>query len=280
MPVVLQAFLGFLVCAALSLTVYAVVLRRRRAGRRRAWLESAPFPPAWGAILRRNMPAYRRMPGDSRERLERKVMRFLSEKTFEACGGLRRVTDEMAVTIAGHACLLIVGRAGDAAYPWLSTVLVYPDSFHSAAEAREAGPEGVRSGGGEARVGESDARGAVALSWLEIRNNVAFAGNGRNVILHEFAHQLDGEDAAVDGAPWLASPAAREAWRRDMGAAYAALRETGEHGVLDPYGAREPAELFAVSVEAFFEDARRFREAHPDLHAHFVKYFGVDPAAW
>jgi Mlc titration factor MtfA (ptsG expression regulator) len=80
--------------------------------------------------------------------------------------------------------------------------------------------------------------------------------------------------------PWLATREARAAWRRDMGAAYAHLKESGEHGVLDPYGAKEPAELFAVAVEAFFENAALFREAHPDLHGHFKQHFGLDPAEW
>lgn len=275
-----QIVVTLLVVAAISVGVTGAWRQVRRRGRERAWVASAPFPAAWRRILRRNMPAYRLLPDTLRARLELKVKRFLVEKTFEACGGLGAVSDEMAVTIAGHACLLVAGRPGDAAYPRLSSVLVYPDSFFSTAPARGEGPAGVLSGDGEHRVGESDSRGAVALSWLEIRQNIAFAGNGRNVILHEFAHQLDGEDAAMDGVPRLATKEARAAWRRDMGEAYARLRTEGEHGVLDPYGAKEPAELFAVAVEAFFEDAHRFRELHPDIHGHFVNYFGLDPAAW
>lgn len=280
MPLFAEILIALLLLAAPALVVTAAVKLAKAHRRRDAWLNGAPFPERWRRILRRNMPAYHRIPDTLREALERKVKRFLSEKTFEACGGMKSVSDEMAVTVAGHACLLVAGRAGSAAYPWLSTVLMYPDSFVSTAPARGEGPEGVRSNDPEHRVGESDSRGAVALSWLEIRNNITFAGNGRNVILHEFAHQLDAEDSGVDGMPWLASREARSAWRRDMGAAYAKLRDDGEHGVLDPYGAKEPAELFAVAVEAFFEDALRFREAHPDIHGHFVKYFGLDPSAW
>ncbi len=276
----LTVFLLFLVMLVLPVAAVAAASHYRRRRARREWLEEAPFPAAWRAILRRNMPAYRRMPDTLRAALERKVKAFLSEKTFEACGGLRAVTDEMAVTIAGHACLAVVGRPGVSSYRRLSSVLVYPDSFFSASETREAGPEGVYSDSGEHRVGESDARGTVALSWLEIRNNIAFSGNGRNVVLHEFAHQLDAEDAAMDGAPAMSSPAEREALKRELTEAYAALREAGEHGVLDAYGAREPAELFAVAVEAFFEDAVRFREAHPALQAQLARYFGADPSVW
>lgn len=275
-----QVLIAGLLVAALALGATGVWRLLRRVRREREWMVHAPFPEAWRRVLRRNMPVYRLLPDALRGRLEQKVKRFLVEKTFEACGGLKSVSDEMAVTVAGHACLLVAGRAGDAAYPWLSTILMYPDSFFSTAPARGDGPAGVRAADGEHRVGESDSRGAVALSWLEIRNNIAFAGNGRNVVLHEFAHQLDGEDAAVDGMPWLATREAQAAWRRDMGAAYAKLRDNGENGVLDFYGAKEPAELFAVAVEAFFEDAHRFREAHPDIHGHFVKYFGLDPAVW
>ena len=280
MPLFVEILIATLLLAALAIGVTAAVKFAKARRRRDAWLAGAPFPEKWRRILRRNMPAYHLIPDTLRENLERKVKRFLSEKTFEACGGLGVVSDEMAVTVAGHACLLVAGRAGDAAYPGLLTVLIYPDSFFSTAPARGEGPEGVRAADGEHRAGESDSRGAVALSWLEVRNNITFSGNGRNVVLHEFAHQLDAEDSSVDGMPWLATREARAAWRRDMGAAYAKLRADGEHGILDPYGAKEPAELFAVAVEAFFEDALRFREAHPDIHGHFVKYFGLDPAEW
>ncbi len=280
MPDTARILVAGLLIAALALALTGLWRLLRRVRREKEWVASTPFPEAWRRILRRNMPVYRLLPDTVRVRLEVKVKRFLVEKTFEACGGLKRVSDEMALTVAGHACLLVAGRAGDAAYPWLSTVLMYPDSFFSTAPARGDGPEGARAAAGEHRVGESDSRGAVALSWLEIRHNIALAGNGRNVVLHEFAHQLDGEDAVVDGMPWLATKEARASWRRDMGAAYARLKSEGEHGVLDPYGAKEPAELFAVAVEAFFEDAHRFRELHPDIHGHFVSYFGLDPAGF
>lgn len=234
------------------------------------WLRE-PFPEAWRVVLRRNMPLYRVMPREVRLALERKVMRFLAEKTFEACGTLERVTDEVAVTIAGHSCLLIAGRPGEATYPWLSAVLVYPDAFLSTS---------TRSDSAEARVGESDSRGVVALSWREIRSNIAHSGNGHSVILHEFAHQLDAEDSGMDGMPWIPDEASRESWLHDMRAAYEKLREEGEYGALDDYGALEPAEFFAVATEAFFENAVRFREYHPDLHRHLRNYYRLDPARW
>ena len=280
MPSVARILIALLLLAALALLlggVFSLIKRRRRRDR---WVATAPFPEKWRRILRRNMPVYHRLPDTLRAALELKIKAFLSTTTFEACGGLASVPDEMAVTVAGYACLLVAGRPGATTYPKLSTILMYPDSFFSTAPARGDGPAGVRAADGEYRLGESDARGVVALSWLEIRNNAVFSGNGRNVVLHEFAHQLDGEDSAVDGVPWLPTREARAAWRRDMGAAYAKLRDEGENGVLDTYGAKEPAELFAVATEAFFEDAHRFRDQNPDIHGHFVKYFGLDPARW
>lgn len=280
MPPVDTTLIALLLAGAASIACAGLLRARRRARRDREWMRDTPFPERWRRILRRNLHAYHRLPDALRERLETKVKRFLADKSFEACGGLAAVSDEMAVTIAGHACLLVCGRPAAAPFPGMHSILLYPDSFYSTAPTRGDGPEGARAASGEHRVGEYDPRGSLALSWREIRENIAFTGNGRNVVLHEFAHRLDGEDAAVDGVPGGMSPALRAAWRRDMGAAYAKLRETGENGVLDPYGAREPAELFAVATEAFFEDAHRFRDANPDIHGHFVAYYGLDPASW
>jgi Mlc titration factor MtfA (ptsG expression regulator) len=189
---------------------------------------------------------------------------FLAEKTFTACGGLRTVDDAMAVTIAGHACLLLAGRGDAACFPGVESVLVYPDSFYSRVRNWDAAA-GVEFVHTEARVGEASPMGSVVLSWREVLQASALAGNGRNVVVHEFAHHL-----RPVGAVLLAE--LDSGFRRLCAAPDA-------DPVLDSYGAENKDEFWAVSVEAFFDDAVRLREAHPAWYRALAVFFEQDTAA-
>jgi Mlc titration factor MtfA (ptsG expression regulator) len=249
--------------------------RRRRAAER-------PFPPVWRRMLEENFPYYRCLPpGDQRE-LERHILVFLSEKYFEGCAGLE-MTDEIRVTIAAQACLLLLHRETNY-YPGLKTILVYPAGYF--APAKVAGPGGVVTEVMQGRSGESwntpGAGGPVVLSWRDVKHGAADAGDGRNVVFHEFAHQLDGESGAVDGAPLLDRASSYIAWARVLGAEYRRFLDdlrSARPTLLNPYGAQSPAEFFAVITEAFFEMPRQLRARHPALYEQLAGFFRQDPAA-
>jgi Mlc titration factor MtfA (ptsG expression regulator) len=235
---------------------------RERRRRREAWL-SAPLPNHWRGILRRRFPTGARLPPDAARRHRRHMKRFLSEKTFTACGGLRAVGDEMAVTIAARACLLLAGHAASDCFPTVHSVLVYPDTFRSKVWHPTAGGAGIV--GDEERVGEASPYGSVVLSWREILRDCALAGNGHDVVIHEFAHHIEPSGRAL---------------RRELDAGFRALRAQPADPVLDDYGAESAEEFWAVSVEAFFEAPVPLREAHPAWYRALADFFALDPAAW
>jgi len=229
--------------------------------------------------LARNVGQYRGMDAGQRARLERLVRRFLHEKTFVGCAGLE-ITDEMRVTIAGQACLLLLGTKGELVYPTLHSVLVYPGAF--LVPRRQVDEAGVVSEERQDLLGESWGDGRVILSWDHVRR----AGGedpGHNVVLHEFAHQLDSESGSTNGAPYLGSAERYRSWSEVLSRDFAALRHDawfGQQGVLDHYGATNPAEFFAVATEAFFEQPHRLAERHGALFEEFLKYYRIDPRAW
>lgn len=232
------------------------------------------------AILERNVEQYRAMDPQLRARLERLVRRFLHEKAFVGCAGLE-ITDEMRLTIAGQACLLLVGARGDAVYPTLDAVLVYPGAFM--ARRRQVDAAGVVTEERQDLLGESWGDGRVILSWDHVRRAGMEEPPAHNVVLHEFAHQLDSESGATNGAPYLGSAERYRSWSEVLSRDFAALREDawfGREGVLDPYGAQDPAEFFAVATEAFFEQPHRLASRHAALYGEFMKYYRVDPRAW
>ncbi|MFC5511318.1 zinc-dependent peptidase [Massilia jejuensis] len=232
------------------------------------------------AVLERNVEQYRAMDGAQRARFERLVRRFLHEKTFVGCAGLD-ITDEMRLTIAGQACLLLLGARGEAVYPTLSAVLVYPGPF--LVPRRQVDAAGVVTEERQDLLGESWGDGRVILSWDHVRRAGVAVAPSHNVVLHEFAHQLDSESGTTNGAPYLGSPERYRSWSEVLSRDFADLRHDawfGQEGVLDHYGATDPAEFFAVATEAFFEQPHRLALRHPALYEEFLKYYRVDPRQW
>jgi Mlc titration factor MtfA (ptsG expression regulator) len=235
---------------------------------KRRWerLRAESFPLEWLRVLERNVPFYRQLPEADQRELQGHVQVIIAEKNFEGCGGLE-MTDEIRVTIAAHAALLLLHRETEY-YPRLRSVVVYPAAFivnHT--EVVEEG--GYTVEGPEARLGESWHHGAVVLSWDDVRAGARNFHDGYNVVLHEFAHQLDLEDGSVDGVPALDDSAWYRTWRRLLEDEYRELRKAvarGEPTVLDQYGATEPAEFFAVATEAFFEKPVQLCATHPALY--------------
>ena len=247
-------------------------LRRRRRERIRA----RPFPAEWRAVLERGFPLYGRLSPEDRRELEGHVQVFLEEKSFEGAGGLE-MTDEVRVTVAAQACVLLLHRDTDY-YPRMKSVVVYPRAYLAAQRSVEGG---VVTEGHQARLGESWSSGAVVLSWGDVRAGARDLRDGHNVVFHEFAHQLDLEDGGVDGVPELEGGSAYRAWARVFSAEYLELRadaRKGRRSVLDDYGATNPPEFFAVATEAFFEKPLALRRKHPELYAELAAFYRQDPA--
>ena len=269
----------WIVVAVAFLVAGWIAFEPRLVAMRRARLRARTFPPAWREILRRRVPLSRRLPPGLHRQLLGHIQVFLAEKPIVGCDGLV-VTDEMRVTIAAHACLLLLNRP-DHYYPRLAQVLVYPGPFVAERPRRDA----IGLVHDESRVlsGESWAHGQVILSWPDVVEGAAVADDGRNVVVHEFAHQLDQEKGHANGAPELAGFQRHPQWSRVLSQEYGALVERlrlGEAVLLDPYAATNPAEFFAVCSEAFFEQPQRLAAEHPALYAELGRCYRVDPLAW
>lgn len=249
--------------------------------RRRRLLETA-FPAEWRRILRERVPLVRKLPQHLQMQLKKHMQVFIAEKSFLGCDGLQ-VTEEMRVVIAAQACLLILNRPTDY-FANVRQVLVYPGAFVVNKVAIDAA--GVHQEGAEVRLGESWTQGQVVLSWDDALHGAAVADDGYNVVIHEFAHQLDQENGAARGAP---PPQLGDAmhdaqrWSDVFRAAYAHLQAQargGEQGLIDHYGAQDPAEFFAVVSEVFFEQPQALAAEYPALYQELKGYYKLDPASW
>ena len=246
---------------------------------RRKRIRARPFPAAWRAVLGRRVPYLRRLPPDLRRELERHIQVFVAEKRFIGCAG-QAIDDEVRVTIAAQACLLILNRKPDY-FPRLREVLVYPGAF--VVERLRAEPSGVLQEERQALSGESWTQGQVVLSWEDVLDGAATDDDGRNVVIHEFAHQLDQQKGYANGAPWLGRRDRYPGWSRVMSEEFARLQQQamlGEVSLFSHYGASNPAEFFAVVSEVFFEQPQAMAALHPALYAELRNLYRVDPVTF
>jgi hypothetical protein len=237
-------------------------------------------PEAWRAIISRNIPLFDRLTAQDRQELLGHLQVFLAEKRFEGCGGLE-LRDEIRVTIATQACLLLLHRKTDY-YPQLTSILVYPSGY-VVNENRQLAAD-VWEEGRQSRLGHTGRRmGSLVLAWDAAKYGATDPSDGKNLVLHEFAHQLDFEDSAADGVPALASRRDALSWAEVMRTEFAALQAADVAGIptlLDTYGATNPAEFFAVATEAFFERPRALRSQHPRLYGELQRFYRQDPVLY
>jgi len=282
MPETLEGLLPIAVAALLvgaafvvSRAVLPFIGWRRRGSIR---LRPEPIPESWREIVARTVPLANGLSDEERERLLRLVQVFVHDKPFEGCGGLE-ITEEMRVTIAAHACLLLLHLEGRC-YPTVRRILVYPSAFvpKRPLPIYYTGIVPVPT----AEAGEAWRNGVVVLSWDNVQRGAANPGDGDDVVLHEFAHALDHEDGDARGTPVFESPSLVRSWAGVLSASFQQLRHDVDEGrstVLDAYGAKNPAEFFAVATETFFEKPEQMKEAEPDLYDQLRRFYHQDPAS-
>ena len=249
------------------------------AGPRRRRLLARPVPSEWSGYLEKNVALYRILPADLRDQLHRHMQVFLGEKDFEGCGGLV-VTVEMRVTVAAQACLLLLNRP-TGYFPGLNAILVYPSAYVVESTRRDGYIQLPDER--EIHLGESWSNGTLVLSWSDVHNTAHDLRDGHNLVLHEFAHQLDTEDGSGDGIPILEQQSQYFHWAEVLNREYQHLvKQTrlGKKDVIQAYGATNPAEFFAVATEAFFEKPILMHRKHPELYEELKSFYKIDPESW
>lgn len=259
----------FTLLLVFTFLVIAGVMLSRHHRRRRAL--AVPFPAEWLTIIQKNLPPYAKLTPEMQQQVQDYTQKFLYDKSFEGCGGLI-LNDEIKVTIAAQASLLLLNREVRC-YPKLFSVLVYPSSYVARDELDRK----------SVRLGESWRTGAVVLAWDSVKRGAKNFADGHNLVIHEFAHQLDQEDGAGDGAPILDGHSSYAVWAEVLSGEYERLRKRvskSRKSVMDAYGATNPAEFFAVASETFFEKPKQLSRDCPELYDELRRFYQVDPLEW
>lgn len=272
----MAVFITLLLGAAIVASILLIPSWRRY---QRSQLMAKPFPAAWREILKRHFPYFRALPADLQLQLKKHIQVFVAEKQFIGCDGLS-VTDDMKVVIAAQACLLLLNRP-DYYYPKLRQILIYPAAF--VVSGKQADNAGVLHEQRRVLSGESWGLGKVILSWAATLDGAANPTDGRNVVIHEFAHQLDQEKGVANGAPLLQRSGDYQQWSGVMATEFGQLQQqaqTGQQSLFDHYGATNPAEFFAVISEVFFEQPQQLSRLHPQLYQLLSQFYRLNPLSW
>ncbi|MHC4231164.1 MAG: M90 family metallopeptidase [Planctomycetota bacterium] len=266
------------VVGVIALLILWKVIQNHLRNKRRGVLMRKPIDKGFPAFIEKNIPLYVRLPADLKQQLHGMVNVFLAEKEFVGCSG-QEITDEVRVTIAAQACMLLLNRKTNF-FPKLKTIYVYPHTYVAKGLMNDGG---LIVEGKSVRLGESWQNGPVVLTWDSITGGARNVQDGRNVVFHEFAHQLDQEDGDADGAPILENRSCYRSWAAVLSAEYERLcnkRRGRRRSVLNKYGATNPAEFFAVATEAFFEKPKQMNKKSPDLYKELKSYYQIDPMSW
>jgi hypothetical protein len=269
---------GNIILGIIVLVAVAVAARIIFGVKRRQALRLRPLSDAWRQIIEENIALYNRLPEQLKPGLHGLIHLFLDEKTFIGCGG-QEIDESIKVTIAAQACILLLNRPTKV-YPRLNTIYVYPSSYIVDSKHHEGD---LVIEGKDVRLGESWHNGPVVLAWDSIAHAACGVQQGHNVVIHEFAHQLDQEDGEMNGAPLLNGLSARKSWAAVFEEEYEKLcdaQEYHQYTILDDYGTTDPAEFFAVATEAFFEKPCLLHQYNPRLYEELEKYYKLDPASW
>ena len=262
----------------LAVLIGILIFRRRQRNIRREHLMSKDISSKQKVFIEKNLPLYHRLPEELKQQLHGLVNVFLAEKKFVACGG-QEMTEEVKVTVAAQACMLLLNRK-PRFFPKLKTIYVYPHTYVAKGLMNDGG---IMVEGKSVRLGESWQNGPVVLAWDSITGGARNIQDGRNVVLHEFAHQLDQEDGDADGAPILENRSSYRTWASVLGDEYENLQDKTRRrhrSVIRKYGATNPAEFFAVATEAFFEKPKQMHKRSPELYEELKSYYKLDPLMW
>jgi Mlc titration factor MtfA (ptsG expression regulator) len=246
---------------------------------RRQKLLATPLPDEWQEIIKRNVAVHALLSPTEQQRLWEAVRIIDAERSIVGLQGFE-ITDEIAVTIAAQAALLILGEDGYY-FDRVGTIYVQP-GFHRTRTVHDLGGALLVREGVPVQ-GQAWDRGVIRLAWDSVVHGGRDPTDGENVVLHEFAHHLDALDDDIDGVPPLPRQYDSRRWQQVFDAELAQLRDDlAAHRpvFLHAEAAENRAELFAYSTECFFEQPHDLAEFHPELFECLLAFYKTDPRAW
>ena len=236
-------------------------------------LQKIPFPNEYKKYLS-NLYHYQKLPDNLKIKIERSILLFMKTKKF--IGVKLGITNEIKVVISFYACLIVLNK--NECYENLEYIYVYPHTMIL---------DNIQNNGGiynkETFLISGEAVGdSVIISWDEAKKD-AYHLKNHNVVIHEFTHELDFESGTVNGIPPLEKTKYNE-WINIIGKNYKEFKQKiinhkslEKYKLINPYGATNEAEFFAVLSEMFWTKPKTLKLHFPAIYKEFKNFFNFDP---
>ena len=230
-----------------------------------------PIPQEYQQILK-NIPFYNKLNEEEKAKIHNSILLFINTKEF--VGIDTEVTDEMKIVIAFHACLLLLHVNFESCYENLATILVYS---HTMVAKQVSTNGGIFTKGDFLLEGQSSGD-TVVIAWSDAKKD-AYHIHNANVLLHEFAHEIDFLNGNADGIPPLPSSKYHE-WATILSSEFNKLskvalknRDWGKYKLIGSYAATNEAEFFAVITERYFERPESLKKHFPELFKELQRFY-------
>ncbi len=257
-----KVIIGLASLAAFITLLFAIFSKRKKKIAARQ-----PISKSYKALLKEHVVFYNDLPEDKQREFENRMQHFLAYT--KVTGINTEVEDLDKVLIAASAIIPIFGFH-NWEYMNLNEVLLYPDSFND--KFHQEGDERTILG----VVGDGPYQNIMILSKRELRDGFMNKTGKNNTAIHEFVHLIDKTDGAVDGVP-------ESLMNKQYVMPWLQLIQQNIQKIMDndsdinPYGATNQAEFFAVASEYFFERPDLLQEKHPQLYQLLTKIFRQHP---
>ena len=210
-----------------------------------------------------NIEEYKNLPSHLKETLDFKIKRFINEKIF--IPKYMEIDEEIECIIAFYACLPTIAYK-NFCYPSLKYIYIYPHTIIK----EHLNQNGIIKQ--EMLISGESVGDSVIIAWDEAKREI-FHYKKRNVIIHEFAHELDFEEGVVDGIPVFALQD-YENFKKIFNKTF---EKAVKDRIIDDYAYTNKAEFFAVTTEYFFLRPNTIKTHYPELFEEYKKIFKFNP---
>jgi Mlc titration factor MtfA (ptsG expression regulator) len=221
------------------------------------------LPENFQSILEANVQFYQKLDEAGKKQFENRVQHFLSGIRITGVGATVEDIDRVLI---GASAVIPIYAFPEWEYVNLNEVLVYPETFSE--EFEQEGDHRSVLG----MVGSGAMQHVMVISQHALRQGFSNKSDKNNTAIHEFVHLIDKTDGDVDGVPEILLQHQYTLPWLDM--MHKAIKEIMKNkSDINPYGATNQAEFFAVVSEYFFERPDLLRSKHPELYEMLSRIF-------